>query len=163
LIKQSALERKKVSEKRFDKSIIYMFRKRFNTILKLNNKVNSNIAEKLMAHKHGLDGTYLQPTREECFREFAKAIPFLTISDEERQRLELEKERQEKTELQKKIDEIEKLKELRKQDKDDLESFKEVMMDKISQRILKAMDDKSIKMDPDVQTGKREVNLVNYS
>lgn len=59
LIKQSGLIRNKVSNTRYDKAMMYMFRKRFNTILKLNNDVNSNIAEKLMAHKKGLDGTYL--------------------------------------------------------------------------------------------------------
>ena len=61
-----------------------MFRKRFNTILKINNDVNSNIAEKLMAHKKGLDGVYLQPTREECFNEFVKAILQLTVDDSQR-------------------------------------------------------------------------------
>lgn len=69
---------------RYDKAITYAFRKRFNTILKINNEVNSNIAEKLMAHKRGLDGTYLTPTREECFAEFQKAIPQLTISETSR-------------------------------------------------------------------------------
>ena len=53
-------------------------------ILKINNSVNSNIAEKLMAHKKGLDGTYLNPTREECFAEFIKAIPELTINKQAR-------------------------------------------------------------------------------
>lgn len=87
IIKGAQITRKKIGN-RYDKSLIYMFRKRFNTILKLNNHVNSNIAEKLMAHKKGLDGTYLQPTLEECYREFVKAIPELTISDEFRLQLE---------------------------------------------------------------------------
>ncbi len=77
-----------------------MFRKRFNTILKLNNDINSNIAEKLMTHKRGLDGTYLQPTREECFREFVKAIPQLTVNPIDRLKLENEKK-------QEKIDQLE--------------------------------------------------------
>jgi integrase/recombinase XerD len=55
---------------RYDKAVVYGFRKRLNTVLKNNNHVNSNIAEKLMAHKRGLDGVYFVPTREECFREF---------------------------------------------------------------------------------------------
>jgi integrase len=98
LIKSSGMTRTKVSKFRYDKSVIYMFRKRFNTILKLNNEVNSNIAEKLMAHKRGLDGTYLQPTMDECFAEFVKAIPDLTIDPVERQKtkiLLLEKEKSE--------------------------------------------------------------------
>lgn len=91
---------------RYDKAISYMYRIRFNTILKLNNNLNSNIAEKLMAHKKGLDGTYLQPTREECFTEFVKAIPQLTVSPIERQQLEIQKKNEEITELQEKQKEI---------------------------------------------------------
>ena len=96
---RSGIERIKKGS-RYDKAMNYMFRKRFNTILKLNNDVNSNIAEKLMAHKRGLDGTYLQPTRDECYREFVKAISQLTINPTERQKTELE-------EKQKKIDQLE--------------------------------------------------------
>jgi len=92
--------------KRYDKAIIYGFRKRFNTILKLNNDVNSNIAEKLMAHKRGLDGTYLQPTKEECFAEFVKAIPELTISPTERQRAIIENKNKEIVQLESKNEEI---------------------------------------------------------
>ena len=59
---------------RFDVQADHGFRKRFNTILKLDNSVNYNIAEKLMGHKNGLDGVYLTPTIEELFAEFKKAI-----------------------------------------------------------------------------------------
>jgi len=106
LIKASGIERTKDGN-RFDKATVYGFRKRFNTILKLNNDVNSNVAEKLMAHKHGLDGTYLQPTREECFVEFVKAIPELTISDESRDKIiieNLEKEKSVIERFQKELD-----------------------------------------------------------
>jgi len=85
---------------RFDIQIDHGFRKRFNTILKIDNDVNSNIAEKLMQHLKGLDGTYLTPTREQCFAEFVKAISQLTISNDERQRLELQKKDQEISDLQ---------------------------------------------------------------
>jgi len=102
LIKSSGIKRTKVSKFRYDKSVIYMFRKRFNTILKLNNEVNSNIAEKLMAHKRGLDGTYLQPTMEECFAEFVKAIPELTVDPTEKQKFEIHNLKLEKSELEKK-------------------------------------------------------------
>ncbi len=91
LIKKGGVKRVKVSKYRYDKAIVYMFRKRFNKILKLENSVNSNIAEKLMAHKKGLDGIYLEPTREECYAEFVKAIPYLTIDDAERERVRAEK------------------------------------------------------------------------
>ena len=76
------------------------FRKRFNTILKLNNEINSNIAEKLMAHKRGLDGAYLKPTRDQCFYEFSKAIPDLTISSEDRQKLRIEQQEGKISELE---------------------------------------------------------------
>jgi len=85
LIKTAGIERVKDGN-RFDKAATYGFRKRFNTTLKLNNDVNSNIAEKLMAHKKGLDGAYLKPTREECFHEFEKAISSLTVDPTERQK-----------------------------------------------------------------------------
>jgi len=99
LLIKAGIERIKKG-KRYDKAAIYGFRKRFNTILKLNNDVNSNIAEKLMAHKRGLDGTYLQPTREECFAEFVKAIPELTINATERQKHKIESLEKERTELE---------------------------------------------------------------
>jgi len=100
ILKAAGIERKKDGN-RYDKAIVYGFRKRFNTILKLNNDLNSNIAEKLMAHKRGLDGSYLKPTKEECFTEFLKAIHELTISDESRDKLQIEKLKIEKTEIEK--------------------------------------------------------------
>jgi len=108
---KAGTERTKVG-KRFDKAEIYGFRKRFNTILKLKNEVNSNIAEKLMAHKRGLDGTYLQPTKEECFNEFYKAIDNLTIEPTERQKLEIQKLQDENNaneKLTKRLESIEKM------------------------------------------------------
>ncbi len=106
---------------RFDIMIDHGFRKRFNTILKINNDVNSNIAEKLMQHKKGLDGSYLTPTRDQCFAEFVKAITELTVSDEERQRLKIEEQKLKIDELAEKNSEIESLKvrldEMAKQDR----------------------------------------------
>jgi len=105
LIKRSNLKRVKKGN-RYDKAENYMFRKRFNGILKMENSVNSNIAEKLMAHKRGLDGVYLKPTREECFREFVKAIPQLTVDPTERQKIEIESKQQKIDELEAKTQEI---------------------------------------------------------
>ncbi len=84
--------------RRHDIQLLHGFRKRFNTIMKLENSVNANIAEKIMGHKNGLDGVYFVPTRQQCFKEFVKGIPFLTISDDERMRLEIRKLKQENTE-----------------------------------------------------------------
>jgi len=99
IVRLSGVKRTKVNGKHYDKALSYGFRKRFNTILKLNNDVNSNIAEKLMAHKRGLDGRYLAPTIEECFTEFKKAIPQLTIDDSERKQALLDVALKEKSEL----------------------------------------------------------------
>jgi len=100
IIKGAKIQRKKVGN-RYDKSLVYMFRKRFNTILKLNGSVNSNITEKLMAHKKGLDGTYLQPTLEEYYKEYFKVISDLTIDDNERLRIRNNVLEKEKSELEK--------------------------------------------------------------
>lgn len=86
--KESRIENHKTGH-RFEKGLFLGFRKRFNTILKIDSEINSNIAEKLMAHKRGLDGVYFKPTREECFSEFTKAIPQLTLNESERLRFEV--------------------------------------------------------------------------
>ena len=76
----------------YDISLTHGFRKRFNKILKLESKVNSNIAEKLIGHKKGLDEFYLNPTRQESFDEFVKAVDELSISDTARlQKMKKEK------------------------------------------------------------------------
>lgn len=137
LIKSAGIQRTKINGKRYDKAIVYMFRKRFNTVLKINNEVNSNIAEKLMAHKKGLDGVYLQPTQEECYNEFIKAVPQLTIDSAERKQVELDILTKEKSELQKKVDEIE---EMRQQVADEnirRDQALEYLMGKESERELK--------------------------
>jgi len=123
LIKASGIERTKKGY-RFDKAPVYGFRKRFNTTLKLNNNVNSNIAEKLMAHKRGYDGSYLKPTREQCFAEFVKAIPDLTISDEARDKAKIATLESEQSEIQKLRREVS---DVRKDIESELE-YKEAMM-----------------------------------
>ncbi len=64
---------------RYDVQINHGFRKRFNTVLKLGNNVNYNIAEKLLDHKNGLDGVYFTPTLDELFIEFKKIMYKLEI------------------------------------------------------------------------------------
>jgi len=87
--------------RRNDIQLMHGFRKRFNTIMKLENNVNTNIAEKILGHKNGLDGVYFVPTRQQCFSEFLKAIPQLTIDPRERQKIEI-------SDKGKRIDELEK-------------------------------------------------------
>ena len=52
-----------------------------------------------MAHKRGLDGTYLSLTKEECFEEFKKAIFVLTVNPSEHQKTEIAQKDQEISEL----------------------------------------------------------------
>ena len=68
-ISKSGIDRSKQNN-RYDVQADHGLRKRFNTVLKLDNSVNYNVAEKLMGHKNGLDGVYLTPTIEELFAEF---------------------------------------------------------------------------------------------
>jgi len=97
-IKLAGVERTKTGF-RYDKAIVYGFRKRFNTILKIENEVNSNIAEKLMGHKRGYDGSYLKPTKEKCFEEFEKAIYELTLDPTERQKVVIREKEKELSEI----------------------------------------------------------------
>jgi len=57
-----------------------------------------------MAHKNGLDGVYLTPTREECFTEFVKAIPKLIVSKAEKLMIKLESSESEKNEKIEKLE-----------------------------------------------------------
>jgi len=127
LMKFAGIERKKIKN-RHDKAIIYGFRKRFNTILKLEDGLNSNIAEKLMGHKRGLDGNYLRPTKEQCFEEFRKAIPELTISDEARDKAKiakLERKNSKIEELELKVEHFLKTREIEDKVSADLVAFYE--------------------------------------
>jgi len=90
--------------RRYDIQLTHGNRKRFNTKLKLNNDVNDNVTEKLMAHKKGLDGVYLRPSRVEFFKEFVKAIPELTTDGTARKQAELEQKEKENAMLRDVID-----------------------------------------------------------
>ena len=83
---------------RYKTQLDHGFRKRFDTILKLNKNVNDNIIEKMMGHKKGLDGVYLKPTIEEMFEEFEAGIVDLTIDDSLRKQAELDKIKKENKE-----------------------------------------------------------------
>lgn len=103
IIRRSNMKRVKTGN-RYDKAVIYMFRKRFNGILKMDeNSINSNLAEKLMAHNSKeikLDTRYLDPPIEKLFAEFRKAIPELTVNPKERQALKIKEQQEEIAELQ---------------------------------------------------------------
>ncbi|MCE2505705.1 MAG: hypothetical protein J4F36_04400 [Nitrosopumilaceae archaeon] len=117
------------NQKRHEVQLDHGFRKYFNTMLR-RAKVDFLDKEDMMGHKVGLEKHYerYQEDDFERFPEYQKAIPFLTISDEERIRLENERLREEKSEL-------EKLNETNKkliQDMDDMKSFKERIEERLS-------------------------------
>jgi len=102
LTKKAGIRKPKQGRRdRHNKRLLYGFRKRFNTILKNNQNINSNTAEKLMGHKNGLDGVYYNPTLEKRFEEYKKAIPELTVDDSERKQALLNKTLKEKSQLEK--------------------------------------------------------------
>lgn len=78
IIAKSDLSRHK-SNGRYNVQADHGFRKRFNTILKLDSSVNPNVAEKLLGHKNGLDGVYFTPTIQDLFTEFSKVINKIEI------------------------------------------------------------------------------------
>ena len=53
-------------------------------------KVDKAIIEMLLGHDIGLTGRYYRPTEQEMLTEYYKAVPLLTISNEERLRFKLE-------------------------------------------------------------------------
>ena len=80
------------------------FRKYFNTMLR-RAKVDFADKEDMMGHKTGLESSYERYVEEdfERFPEYQKAIAYLTISDTERNRHEIKRLKEEKSELEKKI------------------------------------------------------------
>ena len=97
IVERAGVYRGEYINKRYDIQIVYGMRKRFNTILKSNSDVNSNIAEKLIGHSTSipLDNHYFKPTLEVIFEEYQKAIPDLIIDETMRLKQELEiKDRQ---------------------------------------------------------------------
>ena len=79
-------------------------RKRFDTIMKSTDNMKLIHAEKMFGHSTPsipLDETYADFSIESLFAEYKKAIPALTISDEERQRITIDKLQNDKSEMQK--------------------------------------------------------------
>jgi len=97
-------------KKRYPVPLDHGFRKFFNTMMR-RAKVNYLDKEDMMGHSVGLEKHYERYQEEdfERFPEYQKAIPFLTISDEERLLLEKQKLEEEKNELENKNTEIIKL------------------------------------------------------
>lgn len=94
---------------RFDVMTSHGFRKRFNTILKLNKEISPAVTEKILGHKINLDGVYFTPTREDLFEEFLKAIEDLTIDNSARLLARNKKLEAEKSELENNAEKIKEL------------------------------------------------------
>ncbi|MCJ8306293.1 MAG: site-specific integrase [Nitrosopumilus sp.] len=95
-------------QSRYDVPLDHGFRKYFNTMLR-RAKVDYLDKEDMMGHTTGLEKHYERYNEEdfERFSEYEKAIPFRTISDTERVKLENVNLRREKTELQKTQEKLE--------------------------------------------------------
>jgi len=91
----------KDGKQRHEIMIDHGFRKYFNTMLR-RAKVDYLDKEDMMGHKVGLEKHYERYQEEdfERFPEYQKAIPFLTISDDERTKIENQKLKEEKSELE---------------------------------------------------------------
>ena len=78
-------------DNRYEIAGLHGVRKFFDTVLKSNIKINSNMTEKMFGHstRFYLDNVYFKPTVESMFKEYQKAIPDLTITDQYRLRYEL--------------------------------------------------------------------------
>lgn len=94
-------------KKRHPVPLDHGFRKSFNTNMR-RAKVNYLDKEDMMGHSVGLEKHYERYVEEdfERFSEYQKAIPFLTISDTERLRIENQKINADKTSLEKNISNI---------------------------------------------------------
>jgi len=96
---------------RHSKQLNHGFRKRFTTILKLNEKIPVAITERLLGHKMyydeignkiQFDDSYMRATVNQLFEKFKFAIPDLTISDEERQQEIIHRQEQKITDFERK-------------------------------------------------------------
>jgi len=106
------IKRQKTQTGRYNIPIIHGFRKYFNLTMKMRKDANLSLCEKLMGHSTTipLDNHYLPALKQDLFDEFLNAVPELTISDTERQKIEIAQQKKKITKLEAKDQEIEKLK-----------------------------------------------------
>jgi len=106
------IKRQKTQTGRYNIPINHGFRKYFNYTLKMRKDANLSFCEKLMGHSTTipLDNHYLPALEKDLFAEFFNAVPELTISDTEKQQIEIAQQKKKITNLEAKEREIEKLK-----------------------------------------------------
>ena len=97
------LDTRKKTGNRFNVMLIHGFRKRFATIVKLDNRITWSVGERLIGHKVYLDPEYFVATRENLFKEFKKIMYDLIIDQSARLRIEarIKEEQVKKIESQK--------------------------------------------------------------
>ena len=95
MLSTKLLNREKSNKIRYDVQSSHGLRKRFNTILKLNNEINPNIAERLLGHSQSikLDNSYFTPSKDQLFNEYQKAIPELLIDEKYKLKFELKNQK----------------------------------------------------------------------
>ena len=122
-------------DNRYEIAGLHGLRKFFDTVLKSNIKINSNMAEKMMGHSTTfyLDNVYFKPTIESMFKEYQKAIPELTITDQYRLRYELNQ----KSEI---IENLENQKDRKIQDLENRVSELYIHLNNIMPKILKEQE-----------------------
>jgi integrase len=91
---QDTIERTGLKEigskfKRKETPLLHACRKFFTKQL-MDSKVDKAIIELLHGHDIGLTGRYYRPTEQDLLNEYLKAVPLLTISNEERLKFKLE-------------------------------------------------------------------------
>ena len=105
------------SKMRKDIPLIHGFRKFFNTAL-MNADVNLSFKELLMGHTIKLDDVYYdknnEKSRAKLLDEYCKAIDYLTINEENRLRIKVEKLTVEKSQMDRLQQEVDKIKSLMK-------------------------------------------------
>jgi len=111
VVSRARTTRERQTNTRYTIQSSHGLRKRFNTILKSNNDVNPNLAEKMMGHSVTiqLDNTYLLPTVERLFEEYVKVIPELLIDESYKLKIENELKEKKIQELESKDEKLEDL------------------------------------------------------
>lgn len=115
-------------KRRHEIQLAHGFRKYFNTMMR-RAKVNPLDKEDMMGHSVGLEKHYERYQEEdfERFSEYQKAIPFLTISDEERLQLKAQQLADDNLELAKRNEELEKQREEIQLQKDEVVRTKQAL------------------------------------
>ena len=133
----------KKNQRRYEVKLDHGFRKYFNTMMR-RAKVNYLDKEDMMGHKVGLEQAYERYQEEdfERFPEYQKAIPFLTISDEERLRIESTQKQEDIEGLEQKNTEIENL----QKRVEDLEYGKQARSSQYEKGFIAAGDNKGLQL-----------------